>query len=82
VPENGITNHWTNSVSSLPPVVAIVIVEVPSVLVMPAVASIIPVSVTIAVAISEMTSPVVAVMIVVLREGKSAEDQGQAQKQY
>jgi hypothetical protein len=59
----------------LPSVVAIVIVEVSSVLVMPALAAIIPVSVTVAVPVPEMVPAVIAVMIVGFRKGKSAEKQ-------
>ncbi|HXB21435.1 MAG TPA: hypothetical protein VNV88_08640 [Candidatus Solibacter sp.] len=67
------------------PVVAIVIVAVSSVLVMPAVAAIIAVSVVIAVAITERMPAIIAVMvpvsISVFRQGKSTQDQGQTQKQ-
>ena len=56
------------------------IVEVPSVFMMPVVAAIISVSVM--VAVSEMTSAIIAIMVPVFCKGKPAEDQRQAQKNY
>jgi hypothetical protein len=61
-----------------------VIVEVPFVLMMPVVAAIIAVSVSVMVAfaVPEMTSPIIAIMVPVFCKGKPAEDQRQAQKNY
>jgi hypothetical protein len=51
-------------------------------LVMPALAAIIPVSVTVVVPVPDMVPAVIAVMIVGFRKGKSAEKQRQAQNHY